>query len=450
MVLEWGVSLVSRVMARLEVSLSHADDFHHPRHPGAPVMQEADGIACDDEPLDTPAYLELCARLGFDPAHMLQTPNRVSVRPSNGQPMLSEKIAVVRNVRTRARIINILPRLAAPSVFAQPVRRTLGAAHLMDLVERCLADPRGLQEPLDEFVAGLSRPDGALLLIGCAAHFAALGQTNDSLSLLAEALDTTPPDDRELLLLAADIYLRLNKPELAMDALTFDARFGASRLNSPQRSALQKKLEDSFAAKVGEHGHALLIKHLAANPPAPLPRQRVVVEIGTTRERLPGQGSTEKLARVCAEMGMDFVTVDMDPRNSRHAKRMFRRLNVPFRAVTDKGENFLATWDGPIDYCFLDAYDFDHGNHSELRQSRYENYLGARISDAQCHAMHLDCVKSLLSKLTPDGVICIDDTWLDDKGEWKAKGTSAMPFLLSQKYIVAETHNNAALLVQSK
>jgi uncharacterized coiled-coil protein SlyX len=184
-----------------------------------------------------------------------------------------------------------------------------------------------------------------------------------------------------------------------------------------------------------------------ASAPGPA-RRRMLIKIGTTRERVPGQGSTEKLARVCAAPGMEFITVDMDARNSAMALHMFRCLGLPFRAVTAKGEDFLAAWKGPVDYCFLDAYDFDHGQHSELRQSRYETFLGSRISDAQCHQMHLDCARSLAARLAGDGMICFDDTWTDAQDAWTAKGATAMPFLLEQGFRITDARNRAALLVR--
>ena len=110
-----------------------------------------------------------------------------------------------------------------------------------------------------------------------------------------------------------------------------------------------------------------------------------------------------------------------------------------------KGEDYLKKYEGALDFVFLDAYDFDHGNHSEIRQSRYEQFLGSRIDELQCHHMHLDCAQSVLAKLTPDGLLCVDDTWLDN-GKWAAKGTLAMPFLLSNGFTLLEARNRAALL----
>lgn len=201
-----------------------------------------------------------------------------------------------------------------------------------------------------------------------------------------------------------------------------------------------------------EHGHELLLTHLKQHlerlQRLAGSRRLTLIEVGTTREDVPGQGSTRKLAEYCLRQGLDFVTVDMDPHNSRMARELFARLGAEFEAVTMKGEDYLRERSGPIDLVFLDAYDFDHGKHSALRQSRYEKYLGGRIDELACHRMHLDCAQTLTSRLWSHGVVCIDDTWLED-GRWTAKGTLAMPFLIENGFGLVEARHRAALLVRS-
>lgn len=203
--------------------------------------------------------------------------------------------------------------------------------------------------------------------------------------------------------------------------------------------------------KNSEHGQDLLISYLnknidfikktgAENPP-------VLIEIGTTRENVPGQGSTRKLAELCQKQSLHFITVDMDPHNTHRASELFKEMGVSFDAVTAKGEDYLRAYEGQFDFVFLDAYDFDHGMHSDLRQSRYKKYLGAPINDSDCHQMHLDCAQSVNAKLADGGLVCMDDTWLDD-GQWTAKGTLAMPYLLDNGFKLMDVRNRAALLAR--
>jgi hypothetical protein len=218
------------------------------------------------------------------------------------------------------------------------------------------------------------------------------------------------------------------------------------------RVAIDKanKILHQTAGQKSEHGHDLLLsaigKNITTYKANVAPRKPVLIEIGTTREDLPSQGSTRKIALFCKQHGIGFITVDMDPHNSLVAREMFAEMGLShFQAVTMKGEDYLRQYEGELDFVFLDAYDFDHGMHSEIRQSRYEQFLGARIDELQCHQMHLDCAHSVLAKITPNGMVCVDDTWLD-KGQWTAKGTLAMPFLLNHGFTLLEARNRAALL----
>jgi len=217
-----------------------------------------------------------------------------------------------------------------------------------------------------------------------------------------------------------------------------------------QLLAQHQRLSEPARARA-QHGHHVLLGYLEAHAPElearakSRPRGLTVIEIGSTREAIPGQGSTRQIAAFCLAHGLKFVTVDMDPHNSRMARETFAAMGAPFEAVTMKGEDYLRAHEEPLDVVFLDAYDFDHGRHSALRQSRYEKYIGSPIDDRQCHLMHLDCAQSIVAKLDADGVVCIDDTWLED-GRWVAKGALAMPYLLDNGIVLLEARNHAALL----
>ncbi len=229
----------------------------------------------------------------------------------------------------------------------------------------------------------------------------------------------------------------LGKPAIRLDEATAAAISGAH-----QRSRLSE-------TRKSEHGHDLLLAWLTTQLPLlePAGRPRVLIEIGSTREDIPGQGSTAKIAAFCKARGLHFVTVDMDAHNTHMAAQLFARMKVPFEAIHMKGEDYLRDRSDHIDFVFLDAYDFDHGQHSALRQSRYEKFLGARIADAACHQMHLDCAISVVGKLSLDGAVCVDDTW-QEQGLWTAKGTLAMPHLLANGFKLAEARNRAALLTR--
>jgi hypothetical protein len=212
-----------------------------------------------------------------------------------------------------------------------------------------------------------------------------------------------------------------------------------------------KGLVDDFIQmrlRNSSHGHELLVDFLNDHSDR-FGSDITFIEVGTTREQLQSQGSTSILSELCNEKRYRFITVDMDEHNGRIANEMFRRNGYSFKAVSAKGEDFLRQWQGEFHVVFLDAYDFDHGGHSDLRQSRYEKFLGSKIDQEACHQMHLECAEAIAEKLSPNGIVCVDDTWLDEKGQWTAKGKLAVPFLLDNGFCVIEQRNNAVLLQRS-
>lgn len=325
---------------------------------------------------------------------------------------------------------------------------------IVTLAEQCAASP-DVHDSVDHAMETLvSTADERLhFMMRMAKHFENAGDTTTASHFLQYARHSLPDADASLRDELARRLVAAGSAESAMD-LFVEAALSASQgdthdvnLAEAVRTAYVQLKTAAHARN--EHGHELLRAHLerqfATLQAAAGGRQLTLIEIGTTREEVPGQGSTRKLAELCLRHGMHFVTVDMDPHNGRMARETFARLGANFEAVTTKGEDYLRERPAPIDIVFLDAYDFDHGHHSALRQSRYEKYLGARIDEQACHQMHLECAQSLMEKLWAHGLVCIDDTWLE-KQRWTAKGTTAMPFLLSHGFELVEARNRAALL----
>lgn len=398
------------------------------------------------------SYVLLCAELGYDPADY---PGLLGEEPlGNTVASRFEQVSHVPAASGLAIVSSFLERaVVAYQSYAAPSEPRPDIQQIKELMDNSLAEGiGGFFDRFDAHTAHLPDRSAALLRLAGAAHFTALGERLHALSFVAEGLALVPPNAQWIRKLAAAVLIDNNATTEAF-RLLIDQEHMTPLLNANGQKHFEAALKNADLLPVSshEHGHSLLIKHLNAFPPVPKEgRKPLLIEIGTTRETVPGQGSTEKLAQLCVALDMAFVTVDMDPRNSRSANQMFLRKNFPFEAVTSRGEDFLAAYDGEIDYIFIDAYDFDHGNHSELRQSRYEQHLGNRIDEELCHKMHLDCAESLVEKLAPDGLICFDDTWKDAEGRWTAKGTTAMPFLLENGFEVLLAENRAALLARKR
>lgn len=327
-------------------------------------------------------------------------------------------------------------------------------AWIGDLVARCVAAAdlhEAVDTVLDQVLA--SAEHRALFLMRLSEHFLVQRDKMMATHCLNLAKDQSAELPHELRLALARQLVLVGQPIVAVDLLVDDALNGTDA--GPAEAGFTQTVQQAYRGlreteqSRHEHGHELLLAYLKLQIPRLLAqaggRRMKMVEIGTTREQVPGQGSTRKLGEFCTTHGIDFVTVDMDPHNSRSAERLFESLSMPYRAITMKGEDYLRQLTEPVDFVFLDAYDFDHGGHSELRQSRYVKFLGSRIDEAACHQMHLDCAESLLRWLTPHGIICVDDTWTED-GVWTAKGKLAMPFLLENGFELIDARNRAALL----
>ena len=57
------------------------------------------------------------------------------------------------------------------------------------------------------------------------------------------------------------------------------------------------------------HGHSLLIKHILDFNNL---KGKTIIEVGSVRENLEGQNSTEEFIKLCKEKDMKLITIDMD------------------------------------------------------------------------------------------------------------------------------------------
>ncbi len=258
---------------------------------------------------------------------------------------------------------------------------------------------------------------------------------------LTEAGSAAParnPDEVHLLsrpyYFLGEIMLGRDRP---LDALRL---FQRCRALNPGHNMAAKRIREVMPPN--EHGHHvfnLLLELMDICGP--------VVEIGATREKLEGQGSTEKIAALCQRRGLSFVSVDMDPDNVAQAARDLARYGPACRAVRARGEDYLAHANDEIAALYLDAFDIDHDGHSEKRRRAYADHLGVEIGDDACHHMHLDAAAAALRKLTPRCLVVVDDTWRTTDG-FTGKGALAVPYLLARGFVVVLAECNAIALAR--
>src|SRR3546814_14434290 len=93
------------------------------------------------------------------------------------------------------------------------------------------------------------------------------------------------------------------------------------------------------------HGHEVLLTYLRSHVEQigsrPDGRKPVLIEIGSTRENVAGQGSTRIIAEFSQSSNIDFITVDMAPHNTAPSGAMFSKLGGEFQGVNSPGEGSL-------------------------------------------------------------------------------------------------------------
>lgn len=198
-----------------------------------------------------------------------------------------------------------------------------------------------------------------------------------------------------------------------------------------------------------EHGHEFVIAEIQRRAEKGEDLSgKVLIEIGTTREDVPGLGSTSILAKLCHRHGMRMITVDMDNENTARARQQVQGLGGTLTAVCQKGEEFLQSFQEPIDFIYLDAFDFEHPNHSDKRKKKYEALLGTTINNDACHKMHLDCAVEIVRLAKVGTTVVFDDVW-QEAGVWKGKGETAIPYFLQHGLVITKIGKNSVTLVNS-
>ncbi len=171
---------------------------------------------------------------------------------------------------------------------------------------------------------------------------------------------------------------------------------------------------------------------------------RQFIEVGSTRDRIPGQQSSESLAFFCELNKFKFITVDADPLVSNSIRGVLRAISPASLVVNARGEEYLSKQER-VDFLYLDAFDISHDNHSEARQRRYRELFDTEINDEDSWAMHLNAVTAALPRLSSNALVCFDDTWQDGK-VWAGKGKYALPYLLKYEFdIIAKTDRSVVL-----
>lgn len=209
-----------------------------------------------------------------------------------------------------------------------------------------------------------------------------------------------------------------------------------NRKNINNETDLLYKINDEI--KKGGHGHILLSKYILQQNNND---KKSLIEIGSVREDISGQNSSEHFINLCKLLDMKFISIDIDKECSDNVVKLCKENNFNnYEIYTMKGEDYLKKID-IFDYIYLDGYDYDHGNHSMKRQDKYINILGKQINNEDSHNSHLEMVENISNKGSKNSLICIDDVISDNYG----KGVKAVPYLLNNNWKILEKSNNSII-----
>lgn len=203
-----------------------------------------------------------------------------------------------------------------------------------------------------------------------------------------------------------------------------------------------KKLNLSIQSKYGfGHGHNLFLFLIKKKNNK---SYKNFLEVGSTREQIYGQGSTEIIAKYCEQKKINFTSVDADSRNT---KRLNEKLNKYkyFKSVNDKGENFAENTNLKFDCIYLDAFDIEKPTKNNFREKFYVNKYKSNITNEMSENIHLEIIKRLSKKISRHSIIVFDDTFIN-KNLFLGKGGKAIPYLIGIGFKVVASNSNSVAL----
>jgi hypothetical protein len=169
-----------------------------------------------------------------------------------------------------------------------------------------------------------------------------------------------------------------------------------------------------------------------------------IVEIGSSR---PGDSqSTEYLHKLAQQLGVDFVTVDIDK------KQIEDLVAQGIPAVCQKGEDFLSTYDKPISIVYLDNFDWNWRPLSPEKWTldqidEYQEKHNITMTNLMSQAAHVVQSVLLEPKTTANSIIIIDDTWFFNAWDiYNGKGGAAVPYLVAKGYSVLHVEEYGVVL----
>ncbi|MBD1152120.1 hypothetical protein IDH08_01910 [Pelagibacterales bacterium SAG-MED22] len=204
-----------------------------------------------------------------------------------------------------------------------------------------------------------------------------------------------------------------------------------------------KKINIILQSKFGlGHGHNLFL--FLIRKKIKQKNYKNFLEIGSTREKIYGQGSTEIIAKFCEKKKINFISVDADARNTVRLKEELISYKY-CKLIHDKGENYLKNIDIKFDCIYLDAFDIEKPIKNKFRDEFYLKEYSSTITNEMSADIHLEITKYLSEKVNKSALIVFDDTFLNNN-IFLGKGKKAIPFLINLGFKVTSSNSNSVAL----
>jgi hypothetical protein len=207
---------------------------------------------------------------------------------------------------------------------------------------------------------------------------------------------------------------------------------------------LLKKLQLKIMLYLGlGHGHSLLLKLLKRKVYL-YGEKKIFIEIGSSREGIFGQGSTELIANFCEKNKTNFFTVDANRKTTLLLKNKFKKYKYT-KVINQLGENFSKKFNKKIDVLYLDAFDIFKKNLLKERKLFYKKNLKKNINNNESARMHFRVIKNFLKNFNKNCLIVFDDTFVNNS-RIAGKGKTAIPLLLKNNFKITNKNNNSVAL----
>lgn len=157
---------------------------------------------------------------------------------------------------------------------------------------------------------------------------------------------------------------------------------------------------------------------------------KVIVETGTERWQEPQYcfdgdgGATIIFGHWAHENGAKMYSVDIDPTHVRFAKANTESYRDCLSIILSDSVAYLKEFDQPIDFLYLDSYDYNENNPGPPQQHCLNEVLAAE------------------DKLTENAIVMIDDCNIPGGG----KGKRAIEYLLSRGWSLHRNFHHVILV----